>query len=203
MNFPSLFLLAPIADVVAQHWDPLILLIAKLATVVALVLLNGFFVVAEFALVKIRDSQLKTLADEGVRRAGLVKQIRDNLNAYLSACQVGITAASLGLGWLGEPFLARMLQPFFTFAEIESPAVIQSVSFTLAFSVITFLHIVLGEQAPKILAIRKATPAALFVSGPLRIFYAVFKPAIWFLNAPSNWVLRNLFRIEPVGEGED
>src|SRR6266550_6346322 len=171
MNFPSLFLSAPIADVVAQHWDPLIVLVAKLATVAALVLLNGFFVVAEFALVKIRDSQLKPLTDEGVRRAGFVKQIRDNLNAYLSACQVGITAASLGLGWLGEPFIAGMLQPFFAFAGIESPAVIKSVSFALAFSAITFLHIVLGEQAPKILAIRKSMAAAIFVSAPLRWFY--------------------------------
>src|SRR5882724_7071405 len=202
MNFPSLFLLAPIADVVAEHWEPLIVLIAKLATVVALVVLNGFFVVAEFALVKIRDSQIKALADEGDRRAIFVKQIKDNLNAYLSACQVGITAASLGLGWLGEPFLARMLQPFFALAGIESVPVVKSISFTLAFSAITFLHIVMGEQAPKILAIRESMAAALFVSAPLRWFYAIFKPAIWFLNAASNWVLRRLIRVEPIAEGE-
>jgi len=202
MNFPSLFLLAPITDVVARHWDPLIILIAKLATVVALVLLNGFFVVAEFALVKIRDSQINTLVDEDARRAVLVKQIKDNLNAYLSACQVGITAASLGLGWLGEPFLARMLQPFFALAGIESVPVIKSISFALAFSAITFLHIVLGEQAPKILAIRKSMAAALFVSVPLRWFYAIFKPAIWFLNAASNWLLRRVIRVEPIAEGE-
>ncbi len=202
MNAPSLFLLVPIADVVARHWDPPVILIAKLVTVGALVILNGFFVVAEFALVKIRDSQLKTLADEGVRQAVLVKQIRDNLNAYLSACQVGITAASLGLGWLGEPFLARMLQPFFAIAGIESQTVIKSISFALAFSAITFLHIVLGEQAPKILAIRKAMSAALFVSAPLRLFYAIFKPAIWFLNAASNWVLRRLIRVEPIAARE-
>jgi len=122
MNVPSLFLLVPIADVVARYWDPPVILIAKLVTVGALVIMNGFFVVAEFALVKIRDSQLKTLADEGVRQAVLVKQIRDNLNAYLSACQVGITAASLGLGWLGEPFLARMLQPFFAFNSARNAA---------------------------------------------------------------------------------
>src|SRR5438874_1117999 len=202
MNFPSVLLLAPIADVVAQHWDSLMLLIAKLATIAVLVAVNGFFVVAEFALVKIRDSQLKTLTDEGVKRAGLVKQIRDNLNAYLSACQVGITAASLGLGWLGEPFLARMLQPFFALAGIESVTVIKSISFALAFSAITFLHIVLGEQAPKILAIRKSMAAAIFVSAPLRWFYAIFKPAIWFLNAASNWVLRRVIRVEPIAEGE-
>ena len=202
MNFPSLLLLAPIADVVARHWDPLIVLIGKLVTVAALVLLNGFFVVAEFALVKIRDSQIKALTDEGVRQAVFVKQIKDNLNAYLSACQVGITAASLGLGWLGEPFLARMLQPFFALAGIESVPVIKSISFALAFSAITVLHIVLGEQAPKILAIRKSMAAALFVSAPLRLFYAIFKPAIGFLNAASNWVLRRVIRVEPIAEGE-
>src|SRR5213593_3529765 len=202
MDFPSLFLLLPLADEVARQWDPIILLVAKLAVVMALVLLNGFFVVAEFALVKIRDSQLNTLAAEGVKRTALVKQVKNNLNAYLSACQVGITAASLGLGWLGEPFLARMLQPFFALAGIESLAVIKSISFALAFSAITFLHIVLGEQAPKILAIRKAMPAALLVSAPLRYFYAVFKPAIWFLNAASNWVLRHILRVEPIAEGE-
>src|SRR5881409_3790968 len=202
MNFPSLFLLLPLADEVARQWDPIILLVAKLAVVMALVLLNGFFVVAEFALVKIRDSQLNTLAAEGVKRTALVKQVKNNLNAYLSACQVGITAASLGLGWLGEPFLARMLQPFFVFAGIESTAVIKSISFTLAFSAITFLHIVLGEQAPKILAIRKSMAAALFVSAPLRWFYAIFKPAISFLNAASNWVLRRVIRVEPIAEGE-
>jgi CBS domain containing-hemolysin-like protein len=202
MNFPSLFLLLPLADVIARQWDPILLLFAKLAAVMVLVLVNGFFVVAEFALVKIRDSQLNTLAAEGVKRAALVRQVKANLNAYLSACQVGITAASLGLGWLGEPFLARMLQPFFALAGIESPAVIKSISFALAFSAITFLHIVLGEQAPKILAIRKAMPAALFVSAPLQYFYAVFKPAIWLLNAASNWVLLRLLRVEPIAEGE-
>src|SRR5213594_1439892 len=202
MNFPSLLLVLPLADVVARQWDPIILLVAKLAVVTALVLLNGFFVVAEFALVKIRDSQLNTLAAEGVKRTALVKQIKNNLNAYLSACQVGITAASLGLGWLGEPFLARMLQPFFVLAGIESPAVIKSISFALAFSAITFLHIVLGEQAPKILAIRKAMPSALFVSAPLRWFYVIFKPAIGFLNAASNWVLRRILGVEPIAEGE-
>src|SRR5205809_3546464 len=202
MNFPSLFLLLLLADVIARQWNPNILLVGKLAVVMALVLLNAFFVVAEFALVKIRDSQRNKLDAEGIKRAALVKQIKNNLNAYLSACQVGITAASLGLGWLGEPFLARMLQPFFVFAGIESPAVIKSISFALAFSAITFLHIVLGEQAPKILAIRKAMPAALFVSAPLRYFYAVFKPAIWLLNAASNWILRRLFHVEPIAEGE-
>src|SRR6267378_5057574 len=202
MDFPSLSLLLPLADVIARQWDPIILLVAKLAVVMALVGLNAFFVVAEFAIVKIRDSQLNTLAAEGIKRAALVKQVKNNLNAYLSACQVGITAASLGLGWLGEPFLARMLQPFFALAGIESPAVIKSISFAMAFSAITFLHIVVGEQAPKILAIRKAMPSALFVSVPLRWFYIILRPAIGFLNAASNWVLRRILRVEPIAEGE-
>ena len=178
------------------------LVFGKLAAIAALVLLNAFFVTAEFALVKIRGSQLDTMADEGDKRAAFAKQVKQNLDAYLSACQLGITLASLGLGWLGEPFLARMLQPAFALAQIESHALITSISFALAFSLITFLHIVLGEQAPKILAIRKTTSAALWVSPPLRLFYIVFKPAIWFLNASSNWVLRYLLRVEPAAEGE-
>src|ERR1700704_6358757 len=204
MNFSSLFVLgaAPINDIIARHWDSPILVVGKLVTVSVLVLLNGFFVAAEFALVKIRSSHLDILAAQGSKRAALVRGIKANLNAYLSACQVGITMASLGLGWLGEPFLARMLQPFFAFAGIESSTVIKSISFALAFLAITFLHIVLGEQAPKILAIRKAMAAALFVSAPLRLFYAIFKPAIWFLNAASNWVLRRVIRVEPIAEGE-
>jgi CBS domain containing-hemolysin-like protein len=192
----------PIAETIVQHWDPPIVLIGKLLAIAVLVLLNGFFVSAEFALVKIRISHIQTLAGSGSRRAVIVRQIKDNLNAYLSACQVGITMASLGLGWLGEPFLARMLQPFFSLAGIESSAVIKSISFALAFSAITFLHIVLGEQAPKILAIRRALPSALFVSVPLRWFYTLFKPAIWLLNAASNWVLLRILRVEPIAEGE-
>src|SRR5438876_3451032 len=194
--------LARIAETIVQHWDPAIVLIGKLLAISVLVLLNGFFVGAEFALVKIRTSHLKTMAASGSKRAGLLRTIKDNLNAYLSACQVGITMASLGLGWLGEPFLGRMLQPFFALAGIESPPVIKSISFALAFSAITFLHIVVGEQAPKIFAIRKAVPSAMFVSAPLRWFYVIFKPAIGFLNAASNWVLLRILRVEPIAEGE-
>ena len=203
MNFVMLPLaLAPIAETIVRDWDPPMVLFGKLLAIAVLVLLNGFFVAAEFALVKIRTSHLNTMAASGSKRAGFLRAIKGNLNAYLSACQVGITMASLGLGWLGEPFLARMLQPFFALAGIESSAVIKWISFALAFSAITFLHIVVGEQAPKILAIRKAMPSALFVSAPLRWFYMIFKPAIAFLNAASNWVLRRILRVEPIAEGE-
>ena len=203
MNFSSPFLaLATLAEGVTDHWDSPGLVLAKLGAIAVLVFLNGFFVAAEFALVKIRMSQLEALADEGNTRAAKAQTVAGDLDAYLSACQLGITLASLGLGWVGEPFLAQILQPVFALLGITSPALITSVSFLLAFSIITFLHIVLGEQAPKILAIRKPLPATLIVSGPLRMFYILFKPAIWFLNVSSNWVLRHILRTEPVKEGE-
>ncbi len=203
MNFSSPFLaLATLSGGVADHWDPPSLIIAKLAAIGALVFLNGFFVAAEFALVKIRMSQLDALAEEGHARAAQARTVAGDLDAYLSACQLGITLASLGLGWLGEPFLAQMLQPVFALFGITSTAIITTISFLIAFSVITFLHIVLGEQAPKILAIRKALPTTLYISAPLRMFYIIFKPAIWFLNASSNWVLKHILRTEPVKEGE-
>jgi CBS domain containing-hemolysin-like protein len=203
MNFSLSFLaLATLAERVADHWDSPGLVAGKLAAIGVLVFLNGFFVAAEFALVKIRMSQLEALAEEGNARAARAQTVAGDLDAYLSACQLGITLASLGLGWVGEPFLAQILQPAFALIGISSPAIITSISFLLAFSIITFLHIVLGEQAPKILAIRKALPATLIVSGPLRVFYIVFKPAIWFLNVSSNWVLKNLLRTDPVKEGE-
>src|SRR2546421_9587472 len=165
MSFPYLSLSFGLwlAVSAADRWDSPAVIITKLLVIAALVALNGFFVAAEFALVKVRHSQLHALTMEGNKRATISQHVVENLNAYLSACQLGITLASLGLGWLGEPFLARMLQPFFAIAGIESQTVIKSISFALAFSAITFLHIVLGEQAPKILAIRKAMSAALFV----------------------------------------
>src|SRR5437667_12526901 len=125
MNFVMFPLaLAPIAETIVQHWDPPMVLLGKLLAIAALVLLNGFFVAAEFALVKIRTSHLKTMAASGSKRAGLLRAMKDNLNAYLSACQVGITMASLGLGWLGEPFLGRMLQLFCALVGVETAVTI-------------------------------------------------------------------------------
>lgn len=184
------------------QWDPPALIVGKLLVIAALVALNGFFVAAEFALVKVRHSQLQTLVSEGNKRASISQHVVENLTAYLSACQLGITLASLGLGWVGEPFLARMLQPFFTLLGISSEALVASLSFVIAFSFITALHIVLGEQAPKILAIQKSVGATLLVSPPLRLFYAIFKPFIWFLNVSSNWILTHIFGVRPGGEAE-
>src|SRR5438093_9388774 len=114
--------LAPIAEAIAQHWDPPGLLLGKLAAIAALVGLNGFFVACEFAIVKVRASQLDTLVEEGNLRASFAKYVRGHLDAYLSATQLGITLASLALGWIGEQFLAQMLQPFFGLLHIYSHA---------------------------------------------------------------------------------
>ena len=183
-------------------WDVPGIIILKLLAIAFLVLLNGFFVASEFAIVKVRASQLDALAAPSDGRARLARHITTHLDAYLSATQLGITLASLGLGWLGEPVLADMIEPFFALANITSPVLIETVSFALAFGTITILHIVLGELAPKSLAIRKAVPTTLWISRPLRLFYLVFKPAIWLLNGLANWLLKRIFRLDPVAESE-
>jgi CBS domain containing-hemolysin-like protein len=116
---------------------------------ILLVLLNGFFVAAEFALVKLRQTQASEFARTKGLRGRVVLAVRTNLDAYLSACQLGITLASLGLGWIGEPAFARLLEPVLLMAGIDDPDVMHSISFAVALTVISFLHIVLGEPAPK------------------------------------------------------
>src|SRR5437764_1052936 len=147
--FSSFLLPIPIADALVTHWDSPGVLIGKLAVITALVALNGFFVACEFAIVKVRASQLDTLAEEGSMRALFAKYVRGHLDAYLSATQLGITLASLALGWIGEQFLVNILEPFFALARIHSHAFATSVSVALAFIGITFLHIVFGELGPK------------------------------------------------------
>ncbi|MBX2990532.1 MAG: HlyC/CorC family transporter [Bacteroidetes bacterium] len=175
--------------------------ILKIASVFALVFLNGFFVAAEFAIVKVRMTQIEPLIKSGLKRARLAQQVITHLDAYLSATQLGITLTSLGLGWLGEPFVAHMLQPLFVLAGITNPTAVAAVSFGVAFSIITFLHIVLGELAPKSLAIQRAQKVTLGVAAPLHLFFVVFKPAIWLLNGTANYFLRAV-GIEPVGESD-
>ncbi len=177
-------------------------MLLEILIVVALVLLNGFFVAAEFAIVKVRASQLEALEADGNRAAGRARRAVDHLDAYLSATQLGITLSSLGLGWVGEPYLARMLQPLFLKMGIESDGVIRTASFVIAFSIITFLHIVLGELAPKSLAIRKPVGTTIWVAQPLGWFYMLFKPAIWTLNGTANWLLKHVFRLQPASEHE-
>ncbi|HEY0792871.1 MAG TPA: hemolysin family protein [Chthoniobacterales bacterium] len=173
-----------------------------LLVILLLVLLNGFFVASEFALVKVRTSQLDALEEEGNTQAAFTRDITSNLDAYLSATQLGITLSSLGLGWLGEPYISRILEPLLSFIGLRSVTLLHGVSFALAFAIITYLHIVLGEVTPKSLAIRKALRLSLWISAPLHVFYVVFRPAIWFLQKSGEWILRVLFRINPVAETE-
>ena len=186
----------------ALQWEDGGMIALKLVAIAVLVFLNGFFVAAEFALVKVRSSQLDALVEEGHRGAKTAQHIVGNLDSYLSACQLGITLASLALGSLGEPYLAAMISPIFAKLGVTSETFIRSVSFILAFTVITSIHITLGEQVPKILAIRKPLPATVWVAAPLRWFGTLLRPAIWFLNGVSNWMLRRLFGLEPASEHE-
>lgn len=171
----------------------------NLLLVVALVLLNAFFVAAEFAIVKVRDAQLRILP-AGPRRDA-ARHVVHHLDAYLSACQLGITIASLGLGWIGEPAVSHfMVEPLFG-RFIADPDTLQGVSFAIAFIVITAVHIVVGEQAPKYIGIRDAKKVALWVAVPLRIFRSMFAPLIWFLNVSANGLVR-LLGMRPMSEEE-
>src|SRR5438477_1481284 len=192
----------PIADALVTHWDSPGVLIGKLAVIAALVAFNGFFVACEFAIVKVRASQLDKLAEEGNMRARFAKYVRSHLDAYLSATQLGITLASLALGWIGEQFLVNILEPFFALANIHSHAFATSVSVTLAFIGITFLHIVFGELGPKYTAIANPLSVVLRLIRPLGAFYILFKPAIWLLNKSSNFLLRRVLRLQPVRGSE-
>jgi magnesium and cobalt exporter, CNNM family len=166
-----------------------------------LVALNGFFVAAEFALVKVRPTQIEPMAAEGIRRARVARHMVRHLDAYLSATQLGITLASLALGWIGEPAFAWIIRPLFGGLAEENPQLVSSISLTVSFLVITILHIVLGELAPKSLAIRKAEGTALVVALPLYVFYKITFPAIWVLNHTANFLLK-LVGIAPVSESE-
>ncbi|MBM3841531.1 MAG: HlyC/CorC family transporter [Verrucomicrobia bacterium] len=173
----------------------------KLLAVVVLVFLNGFFVAAEFALVKVRDTQLNPLIGQGHRRARIARRVLRNLDASLSACQLGITLASLALGWVGEPVFATLLAPALDWLKIESATIRHSIAVVVGFTVITFLHITAGEQAPKWLAIQKPLPTSLWVVQPLEWFHRISYPFIWLLNHASLWMLRQL-GLQSSGESE-
>lgn len=166
---------------------PFLAVFLKLLAVAALVAANGFFVAAEFALVGVRRSRVEALAAAGNRSAKRVLSLLDNLNAYLSAAQLGITLASLALGWIGEPVIARMLENLFSGL---SEGLRHSLGFAIAFSIITALHIVLGEQAPKLLGLERAEKIALAVSWPMQAFYWVFRWPISALDWASARTVR-------------
>ena len=179
--------------------DPGIILL-KILAVLALVALNGFFVAAEFALVKIRDTQLAPLIARGSRRARMARHVAQNLDRYLSAAQLGITLASLGLGWVGEPVFKTLLAPVMDWAGITSEDARKTIAVVVGFTAITFLHITAGEQAPKWMAIQNPLPTSLWVAHPLAWFCRIAYPFIWVLNQSSLWMLHRA-GIEPGGEG--
>src|SRR5438876_1588402 len=176
-------------------------IILKILLVLGLVALNGFFVAAEFALVKIRETQLDALVVKGHRRAKVARHIIANLNSFLSATQLGITMASLGLGWVGEPMFTRVLSPLLVRLGVQSDAMLHSISFVLGFSALTFLHISAGELAPKWTAIQQPLRISLWVAQPLKWFYIASYPFNWLLNHAAPWLLRQA-RIEPVSDAE-
>ena len=169
--------------------------------VLFIVFLNGFFVAAEFAIVKVRITQIEPLAAKGNRRAKIAREVITHLDLYLSATQVGITMTSLALGWIGEPLIAEHLLPVFQSLGVQNEQLVHGIAFAVAFSIITFLHIVLGEQAPKWMAIQKASATTLWISYPLSLFTTVFKPVIWLLNIAANGILR-LFGLRVSGSSE-
>jgi CBS domain containing-hemolysin-like protein len=171
-----------------------------LLAVVVLVLLNGFFVAAEFALVRVRRAQIEDQVEEGQRHAGLVLRQLDELSRYLAACQLGITFTSLGIGFLGEPAVADLFEDLF--GTSVSHNVSLAVSLALAYLITTSLHITIGEQVPKIYAINRAERVARFIARPLHIFTQVFSPFIHLLNSASNAILR-LIGIRKTDEFDD
>jgi CBS domain containing-hemolysin-like protein len=184
-----------------MDWNSVIFLALRILAVLALVLLNAFFVASEFALVKVRDTQLSPLVQRGHRRARVADFIVQRLDAFLSAAQLGITLASLGLGWIGEPVFTALLGPVFGWLGIESREARRLLAFAVGFSAITFLHISAGEQAPKWLAIQRALPTTLWIAYPLYWFYKASYPFVLALNWTSQWLLRQV-GLEAGGEAE-
>ena len=162
-----------------------------IAITLVLVLLNGFFVAAEFAIVKVRASQLEVQAKTGNKAAVLARHIVLHLDGYLAATQLGITLASLGLGWTGEPVVARIIiNLMHAFGLAIRPELAHDIALPIAFAIITILHIVFGELAPKSLAIQRSEKTTLIVAYPLQFFYTIFKPFIWLLNSIANLLLK-------------
>lgn len=168
--------------------------------VAILIAFTGFFVAAEFAIVKVRSSRIDQLVAEGKRGALAAKKVTTNLDEYLSACQLGITVTAMGLGWLGEPTIEKLLHPLFEKWNLN-PSISSVLTFGLAFMLMTYLHVVVGELAPKTMAIQKAERVTLLFAAPLMMFYKVMYPFIWVLNGSAR-VITGLFGLKPASEHE-
>ncbi|MFC6734380.1 MULTISPECIES: hemolysin family protein [unclassified Haladaptatus] len=174
--------------------------VGGLLLAVFLVVMNGVFVAAEFAFVKLRPTRVNTLVDRGKPGAGLVQDALENLDGYLAVSQLGITLSSLGLGWIGEPAVAALIEP--VLGELLPTGVIHLVAFALGFGFITFLHVVFGELAPKTFAIQEAERVAFLVAPLMKFFYYVFIPGIIVFNGTANY-FTGLFGVSPAAEGEE
>lgn len=172
--------------------EPWLATAVYIACAFILVSLNAFFVLTEFAIVKARATHIETLVREGNRKARIVRGILGRLDAYLSACQLGVTVASLGLGWIGEPAFGALFKTLFDLPDLWSEAVSRSAGVGAAFVFITFIHLTIGEQAPKLLAIRRPETSIMAVAKPIRFFYFILYAPLTALNACSNFVLRLL-----------
>jgi len=176
-------------------------LILNLFLVAILIVLTAFFVATEFAVIKLRPSRVDQMVIEGRKNALAVQKVTNNLDGYLSACQLGITITALGLGWLGEPTVEKMLYPLFEQLAIGEKAG-HILSFGIAFVSITFLHVVLGELAPKTMAIHKAEAISVFTAPLIIIFHKIMYPFIWVLNGSANALVR-VFGMKPASEHEE
>ncbi|ASK64454.1 hypothetical protein CFK37_17450 [Virgibacillus phasianinus] len=169
--------------------------------VAILIVLTAFFVISEFAIVKVRRTRIEYLAGEGNKRAKAVLKVLNNLDGYLSACQLGITVTALGIGWLGEPAFAEIIHPLIVQFDL-SEGLVHTISVAIAFGVITFLHVVLGELAPKTIAIQKAEAVTLMTAPPLIFFNWIMFPFIWLLNGSAN-LLAGLVGFKPASESDE
>ncbi|SFQ29959.1 hemolysin family protein [Salibacterium halotolerans] len=174
------------------------MLYVNIILLIFLILLTAFFVATEFAIVKARSSKIEQLKDDGNTKADAAIKVMDGLDEYLSACQLGITITALGLGWLGEPTVERILHPVLAFLPLPEAAA-SIISFVLAFILVTYLHVVIGELAPKTFAIQKAEALALTFAKPIIWFYKIMYPFIWLLNGSARMLTR-LFGIRPASE---
>jgi len=165
---------------------------SSLLLAAVLLFLNAFFVAAEFALVRVRATQLDALVEQGSSRARVARHIVSQMGVYLAVSQIGITIASLGLGWVGEPAMTALLEPVFKTVGMNDEKLVHTISTTLGFIIISALHIVIGEQVPKNYAIARAEGTSLWLAAPMRGFYILFFPALWLLNVTSNSILRLL-----------
>lgn len=174
--------------------------ILYVAAALLVVVVNSFFVATEFAIVRVRATRIEEMVQNGVRRAAAARHVLRRLDTYISACQLGVTISSLALGWLGEAAFASLLKPAFAGAGEWQATAAHSVAIGLAFLLITFLHVVFGELVPKTLTIRYPETTALLVAWPIRVFYAVFYPLIWSMNAAANLLVRSLGIPPPTDE---